>query len=31
MFRIEKGMLAEHWDSAPGNMGQSAAPPPSGK
>ena len=32
MFRIEKGMLAEHWDSAmPSNMGQPAAPPPSGK
>lgn len=30
MFRIEKGMLAEHWDSAmPRNMGQPPAPPPS--
>jgi predicted SnoaL-like aldol condensation-catalyzing enzyme len=32
MFRIEKGMLAEHWDSVmPGNMGQPAAPPPSSR
>lgn len=32
MFRVEKGMLAEHWDSAmPANMGRPAAPPPSGK
>lgn len=30
MFRIEKGMLAEHWDSAmPGTMGPPAAPPSS--
>lgn len=32
MFRIENGMLAEHWDSVmPGNMGPPAAAPPSGK
>jgi predicted SnoaL-like aldol condensation-catalyzing enzyme len=31
MFRVEKGMLAEHWDSSPGNMGQPAGPPPSNK
>ena len=29
MFRIEKGMLAEHWDSAmPSSMRQPSAPPP---
>jgi len=26
MFRIKNGMLAEHWDSAPGNVAQPAAP-----
>jgi predicted SnoaL-like aldol condensation-catalyzing enzyme len=31
MFRVEKGMLAEHWDSPPANMGQPAGPPPSNK
>lgn len=32
MFRIENGMLAEHWDSVmPDNLEPPAAPPPSGK